>query len=62
MLKYVPDYLKTEEMCKETARRDPYTMSYVPDHFKTEKICSEAFEIDPYSLRFVPIGLCHKNN
>ena len=31
VLKYVPDHLKTEEMCKEVVCRELYALPYVPN-------------------------------
>ena len=35
MLEYVPDWYKTQEMCKEAVREDPFSLEYVPDWFLT---------------------------
>ena len=31
MLKFVPDHLKTKEMCKHAVKKLPYLLRYVPD-------------------------------
>ena len=31
MLKFVPDHLKTEKLCKHAVKKIPYLLRYVPD-------------------------------
>ena len=38
-LSYVPDHMKTQNMCIDTARIEPYTLEYVPDWYKTYQMC-----------------------
>ena len=38
MLKFVPDPLKGEKMCKHVVKKLPYLLRYVPDGYKTELI------------------------
>ena len=49
MLLFVPDHLKTKEMCKR-AVEDSWLLGYVPDRFKTQEICNKAVEEDPWQL------------
>ena len=35
MLKFVPDQLKTKNMCKHAVKKLPYLLRYVPDQYKT---------------------------
>lgn len=37
MLKIVPDYLKTKEMCKYSVKNIPFVIRYVPEQYKTQK-------------------------
>ena len=53
-IREVPDNLKTQEMCNEAMRIEPYSLAFVPDCSKTQEICDEAFEIDPFILWHVP--------
>ena len=53
-LKYVPDRLKTQEMCNETVEENPWQLGYVPDHLKTREMCDEAVRDYLYSLQHVP--------
>ena len=39
MLKYVPDYLKTEKMCERAVEEDSWPLVYVPDCFKRKDMC-----------------------
>ena len=39
MLKYVPDYLKTEKMCERAVEEDSWSLANVPDHFKRKDMC-----------------------
>ena len=50
----VPDYFKTQYMCKKVVFMDQYSLEFVPDRFKTEEICKEAVHRKPYTLRYVP--------
>ena len=36
-LKYIPDYLKTQEMCDKTVEDEPYSLQYVLDWFVTQR-------------------------
>ena len=36
-LQFVPDHLKTQEMCEKAVEEKPYTMKSVPDHLKTQE-------------------------
>ena len=31
------DYLKTQKMCDDEVRRDPYSLQFVPDWFATQE-------------------------
>ena len=46
-LTFLPDRLKTKEMCNEAVRNNPYTVEYVPDQYRTQEMCNEAVEVDP---------------
>ena len=36
-LAYVSNYLKTQKMCDDAVRRDPYSLKHVPDLFVTRE-------------------------
>ena len=35
-IKEIPDHLKTQEMCNEAVRMEPWSLKFVPDHLKTK--------------------------
>ena len=53
ILKFVPDYFKTQEMCKGVGFR-PWLIGHVPDHFKTQEMCNKVVKVDPSFLQLVP--------
>ena len=42
MLKFVPDHLKTKEMCKHAVEKLPFVIRYVPDQYKTQQMYDKA--------------------
>ena len=36
-LNYILDYLKTQKMCDDVVRRDPYSLQFVPHWFVTQE-------------------------
>ena len=65
-LEYVPDNLKTQEMCKKAMRSRVATFFFfVPDCFKIKKMCKKVVEAVPSWLEPVPDnfktqGMCNK--
>ena len=53
-LKFVPDHLKTQEMCNETMCITPEAFHLIPNRFKTQEMCIKAIEADPSFLQIVP--------
>ena len=53
-LRYVPDYLKTQEMCEDVIHVRPEEFFLIPDCFKTQEMCERAVEDDPSSLQYFP--------
>ena len=45
-LKYVPDHLKTQEMCDEVVAHNLSNLRFVPDHFKIQEVCDDAALMD----------------
>ena len=43
MLKFVPDHLKTKQMCNYAVKKLPLVMRYVLDQCKTQKCVIELF-------------------
>ena len=54
LLFFIPDYLKTQEMCEKAVEKDPHMLCHVPDHFKTQEMCDKTVRDDPFSLVCVP--------
>ena len=53
MQRFVPDYLKTKKMCRNTATRLPFVIRYVLDPFKTQEMCDKAILENGGTLKFV---------
>ena len=53
-LRFIPDYLKTNEMCDEAVCTEPRSLECVPGHLKIERICKEAVRTNSLSLAYVP--------
>ena len=43
-LTLAPDSLKTQDMCNEAVRIDPWLLYDVSDYLKTQEMCNEAIE------------------
>ncbi len=56
-LYYVPDKLKTVEMCLAAVRQNGGALNYVPDEFKTEEMCLVAVQQAGCALGYVPVKL-----
>ena len=54
VLTLIPDDLKTQEMCNEAVRIDPWLLYDVPDYLKTQKMCNKADDDCPWLLYDVP--------
>ena len=50
----VSGHFKTQEMCDEALRNNPYMLRHVPDRFKTEEMCDDVVEVSPWQLKYVP--------
>ena len=53
-LRFVPDHLKTQEMCEKVVEEEPYTLRLVPDYFKMKKMCERVVNKYPCALQCVP--------
>ena len=51
---FIPDHLKTREMCEKAVEKNPWELDDVPDHFKAQEMCNEAVRREPWLLKFVP--------
>ena len=56
MLKFVPDHLKTKEMCNHAV---PSIITYVPDRYKIQQMCDKAILENGGTLKYGPD--CYKN-
>ncbi len=54
LLRYVPDYFKTEEMCECSINQNGLALQYVPDTLKTIDLCFNAINKDINSFEFIP--------
>jgi hypothetical protein len=53
-LGYVPEHIKTLELCIIAVKKDAFALAYTPDHFKTFNICSIAFNKDKQVIQYIP--------
>ena len=51
---YVPDDLKTAEMCNGAVDDWPWLLEYVSDQYKTKEMCDKVVERYPSPLQSVP--------
>ena len=54
MLRYVSDFLKTQEMCEEADEASSWQLKYVPDQYKMQEMCNKAVRDDSSSFGYVP--------
>ena len=54
MLKFVPDHLKTQQMCDKAIIENGGTLKSVPDCYKNQEMCNKAVDNYPHVLEFVP--------
>ena len=47
-LTFVPDPLKTEEMCEKAVEKKPWSLKFVPDRHKTQGMCNEVVQKGSY--------------
>ena len=59
-LEYVPEAMKTEELCITAVQNASGALQYVPEALKTEAICIAAVQEDKDMLKYVPIALKDK--
>ena len=53
LLVYVPDHLKTQEVCKEAVSNGS-RLSFVPDQYKTQEMCNEVVHAMPKAFLWIP--------
>ena len=50
---FIPDHLKTQEICDKAVACNPRMLDYIPDKFKTQEMYIKAVEGDPFQFRHV---------
>lgn len=55
MLIYIPQLLKTQEMCKKVVGKGLEMLEFVPDCLKTQKMCEIAFKRLLSAMMYVPL-------
>ena len=51
---FIPDHLKTHDMCNKEVDIEPCFLRLVPDRLKTQGICDKAVHNKPWLLKYVP--------
>src|SRR5206468_2452135 len=54
VLEYVPDELKTNELCLAAVSNNGCALEYVPDELKTNELCLAAVSRNGWVLEYVP--------
>ena len=54
MLTFVPDHLKTKQMCNYAVKKLLFVRRYVPDQYKTKKMYNRAILENDGTLKSVP--------
>ena len=54
MLKFVPDHLKTKNMCSHAVEKLPFVLRYALDRHKTQQVCDKAILENGVTLKSVP--------
>ena len=60
---FVPDHLKTKNMCKHAVKKLLFSIKYVPDRYKTQRMCEmcEVILKNAGMLMFVPDSCVAEN-
>ena len=59
MLKFVPDYFKIKNGCKNEIKKLPCIITHVPDRSKSQEMCDKVILENGEILRFIPD--CYQN-
>ena len=51
---FIPDNIKTQEMCDKAIEDEPRSLALVTDHLKAQEMFEKAVEKDPWLLKYVP--------
>ena len=60
MLSFVPESLKTAELCLEAVKNNSDALQFVPENLITAELCLEAMKQDGTALQYVPEELRNK--
>ena len=47
----ISGHLKTQEICNDVMRKDPWVLKFISDHFKTQGMCNQAVGGTPMDIR-----------
>ena len=61
MIKFVPDHLKTKNMCKHEAKKLPYLLRSVLDQYKNQEMGNKAFLENGGTSAENSVPDCYKN-
>ena len=53
-LEYVPEELKTKELCELAVKQNSRALQFVPEELKTKELCEQAINDNELTLQFVP--------
>ena len=62
MLNFVPDHLKTKNICKSAVKKLPFIKMFVPDWYKTSEMSDKISLENGEILRFIPYYCKNKKN
>ena len=51
LIKYVPDHLKTQEMCRKALQHDPRLWEYSPERFADDPVINKALTCEVCGIR-----------
>ena len=54
IIKFVPEYYKTQEMCGRVVSEDPFLIVYCPDKCKTQRMCDKTVDDSLATLKLIP--------
>ena len=55
MIRFVPDHLKTKNMCKHPVTKLPFITGHVPDRYQTQQMCDKAVVENGGTWKFIPL-------
>ena len=50
----VTDCFKTQKICDDAVRRDPYYLPFIPDNLKTQVMCEKVVKDNLWNVEYVP--------